>query len=322
MGHGCPEGAQHGSDSPAAGEHVACSLLHMTSERAEEGRANGPREWLGWMTGALAAAPVGAIAALRRSRMFHPRGIALRGRLDPVVGSPHDELGRGIAGHALVRLSGALFKPSVERLEVLGLGLRISDERIVSTQPRERDQDLTFATILSPLSMPISPFTTRSDDFMANRYHAVAPFRVAGVGRMKLRLVPEAPPLRTGHEGRRADRLEADVRAGRAVFVLEVRRTLTRAWIPVARLVLTEIADVDQEALRFDPFRDGRGVTPVGFVHAMRRATYAASQAARPRMSPEPEVAGPLRVSDADGAWSGAPASMDAGGGPALRPVG
>ncbi|MEO8183439.1 MAG: hypothetical protein ABI895_31785 [Deltaproteobacteria bacterium] len=40
--------------------------------------------------------------------------------------------------------------------------------------------------------------------------------------------------------------------------------------------------DLDQEALRFDPFRAGRGVTPVGFVHALRRATYLASQRARP----------------------------------------
>jgi hypothetical protein len=40
--------------------------------------------------------------------------------------------------------------------------------------------------------------------------------------------------------------------------------------------------ELDQEALRFDPFRDGRGITPVGFVHSMRKLTYLASQRARP----------------------------------------
>jgi len=33
--------------------------------------------------------------------------------------------------------------------------------------------------------------------------------------------------------------------------------------------------------LRFDPFRDGAEIVPVGFVHAIRRRAYAASQAVR-----------------------------------------
>ena len=244
-------------------------------------RHAGPREWLGWAVGATWAPAVGAIAAARHARMFHPRGIAATGVLEPILEGPHAEVARVIAGHALVRLSGAVSKEPAERFEVLGLGLRISDTRIVDPAPRKNDQDLTFATILSPLSMPLSPFTTRSDDFLANRYHAVAPFEMGGIGRVKIRLVP-ASPAREQRELSRADRFVEAVHAGRAVFVLEVRRTLHRAWVPLARLSLTEISDLDQEALRLDPFRDGRGITPVGFVHALRRATYAASQAMRP----------------------------------------
>jgi hypothetical protein len=217
--------------------------------------------------------------------------MALTAQLDPILESPHSELARGLSGHALVRLSGALFKRPIERFEVLGLALRISDAPIVDARPRAHDQDLTFATIVSPLSMPIAPFTTRSDDFLANRYYAVAPFQVPGIGRMKLRLVPKEDTVRIPRREPRADRLEADVRAGHATFVLQIRRTLTRTWIPLATLTLTAVADVDQEALRFDPFRNGRGITPVGFVHAMRRSTYAASQAARPHSGqPEPEL--------------------------------
>jgi hypothetical protein len=76
---------------------------------------------------------------------------------------------------------------------------------------------------------------------------------------------------------------------GRAVLVLEVS-PYTGPLLPpqparfkrVARLKLTGWLELDQEALRFDPFRNGRGLRPVGFVHAMRRATYAASQRHRP----------------------------------------
>jgi hypothetical protein len=45
---------------------------------------------------------------------------------------------------------------------------------------------------------------------------------------------------------------------------------------------------LDREALRFDPFRSGRGVRPVGFVHSMREGTYLASQAARADRSGSP----------------------------------
>jgi hypothetical protein len=52
--------------------------------------------------------------------------------------------------------------------------------------------------------------------------------------------------------------------------------------VPVARVVLLERAILDQERLRFSPFRDGKGISPVGFVSGLRRATYLLSQLARP----------------------------------------
>jgi hypothetical protein len=45
---------------------------------------------------------------------------------------------------------------------------------------------------------------------------------------------------------------------------------------------LLHVLDLDQEALRFDPFRAGRGIVPVGFVQWVRRLTYASSQRLRP----------------------------------------
>jgi hypothetical protein len=143
------------------------------------------------------------------------------------------------------------------------------------------DQDLLFATIRSPLTMVFAPFTTDASDFAGNRYWAVSPFATLELGRVELRLTP-VDPKRT--KGTRIERLREAVRSGHAIWELQARRTLTRPWHPVADLIVEREAAVDQAALRFDPFRDGAGIEPVGLVHAIRRATYAASQDARPRM--------------------------------------
>jgi hypothetical protein len=242
---------------------------------------SGPREWAGRLVGVSWALPVALISHARRARMFHPRGSLFHARVRPDPDTPWVGAARRLSGDALLRLSGALFKPEVRRFEVLGAALRISSAPIGDAEPRAGDQDLLFATIRSPLTMPFSPLSTRSDDYLANHYYGVAPFFVAGVGRLKLRL----RPLHVRRE-RRAGRAEAiaeDVRTGEATFALEGRPTLRRGWEPLACIDVDAPAAIDQEALRFDPFRDGRGVTPVGFVHAIRKAVYAASQAARPR---------------------------------------
>ena len=127
--------------------------------------------------------------------------------------------------------------------------------------------------------MMFSPFTTNAHDFLANQFFAVAPFEVHGHDRVELRLVAIDPPHGTGT---RADKLRGAVDAGRCVWHLEARKTLTRDWHAVARLTFDRELEVDQEALHFDAFRTGAGLEPVGLVHAIRKAVYAASQAARP----------------------------------------
>ncbi len=47
-------------------------------------------------------------------------------------------------------------------------------------------------------------------------------------------------------------------------------------------ITLAHRARVDDEALRFRPFRTGRGLKPRGFVHALRRGVYKVSQWSRP----------------------------------------
>ena len=240
---------------------------------------DGPRERIGAWIGRLWAPAIAAVSRARSARMFHPVGATFAGRVEP-VGGPLVSIGEQLAGNALARLSAALWKGDVERFDVLGMALRLRAATIVDHEAGPGDQDLLFATIRSPLTMLASPFTTDASDFVGNRYWAVSPFEIAPHGRFELRLSPLDDEKRPGS---RDERLAAAVREGRAAWLLEARRTLTLRWIGVARVHLERPVDLDQAALAFDPFRTGRGVTPVGLVHAIRRAAYAGSQRGRPR---------------------------------------
>lgn len=238
----------------------------------------GPREAIGSAIGAVWAPAIAAIAKARHARMFHPEGHTFGGRAEAVAG-PYEALGTALAGRVLARLSAALWKQEIERFDVLGLALRFRPGTgpALGADAREGDQDLLTATIRSPLTMLASPLFTDASDFIGNRYWAVSPFRHQ-VGRIELRLTPIDPPEA---EGTRIERLYAAIATGRVGWWLEARRTLTFGWHRAARVMLDAPADIDQAALRFDPFRAGAGLQPVGLVHAIRRAAYAASQHAR-----------------------------------------
>lgn len=233
--------------------------------------------------GGLALAPITmTLSALRHARMFHPRGITLRAEVRPRARvAPWDTIAARLRGPALVRMSSAWWKKG-ELKDVLGIAIRFTRRERPDARAAPGDQDLLFATIRRPWTMPFAPLSTRQHDFFANRYFAVAPFRVQGAGAVEWRLVPEAA---IDGDGSREDKLARALDEGRARFVLEGRpyRRVTdlfrrRHWHPVADVVLREAVEVDQDALRFDPYRAGRGIRPVGFVQALRRATYAASR--------------------------------------------
>lgn len=246
-----------------------------------------PREQLGQLIGRLWAPAIAAIARARHARMFHAVGRLCRGRFHPSAElGPHAEVANQLGRSVLVRCSPALSKRQREWFDVLGVALRFHDGPIDSVEPADGDQDLLFATIRSPFTMAFSPFVTDAHDYLGNRYWAVSPFALPGGERVELRLDPARP---SPHAATRDDRLAAAIRAGAAWFTLRARRTLTRRWEPLGDVELVElVADdapgaLDQERLRFDPFRAGAGLEPVGTVHAIRRAAYAASQRARPR---------------------------------------
>ena len=241
----------------------------------------GALDGAGSIAGWLLAPVTGALSLLRRARMFHPEGAVYRARVEGLPGV-YPGLGQRVEGPALARLSTAWWRGGKEWIDALGVALRLG--RDPQAEARDGDQDLLFASIRHPLTTVLAPLTTEQHDFLANDYYAVSPFDVSGVGRTKLRLVASRP-RRLRERGRDA-RLAEAVRRGEAWLRLEL--LVEQRWVQVARVVLLEPARIDQQRLRFSPFRAGKGFTPRGFVHGLRRATYAMSQLARPARAANP----------------------------------
>jgi len=229
----------------------------------------GIRESFGHAIGRSWAPVTAAVSALRRARMFHPEGIVCAGLVTCAADSRFAELGERLAGPVLARFSAALWRDHEGWPDVLGVALRFG-----------RDQDLLLASVRSPFTLALAPLATETEDFLANRYWAVSPFDVHGIGRLKFRL--EAEPGERPLAATRDARLVIAVEEGRANWRLDARPVFSPRYHPVARLHLQRVCEVDQAALRFDPFRAGRGIVPSGLVHAIRPAVYAGSQRARP----------------------------------------
>lgn len=236
---------------------------------------------LGQAAGVVIAPIPYAVSWLRRARTFHPRGVVHRAEVapHPAVAVDLASLARRLAGPALARLSSAWWKRA-ELPDVLGIALRLRANDVEDPRAHELDQDLLFATIRVPITTPIAPLSTDQHDFLGNDYWAVSPFRIDGVGRARLRLRPRRE---ADGDGDRAERLARAIAQGRATFDLELRRAPRLAYEPLVTVTLGDAIDVDQEALAFSPFREGRGIRPIGFVHGLRAATYAASRRARHR---------------------------------------
>jgi len=236
----------------------------------------------GILAGKCLAPITASLSRKRGARMFHPDGLVFQANVEPCTFNPRlRPVAERLSGIALVRFSSALWRGGRALPDVLGAAIRFG---WAPAQPQHPQQDLLLATIRHPLTMPLAPLATNFLSFLWNHYHAVSPFEVTGVGRVKIRL--RAPRLLNGFEKSRAQHLRDVTRDGRAVFELEFRRLsvppLARHWQPVVRLTLLGEFDADQAALRFSPFRAGAGIHPVGFVHSLRLAAYAASQGARP----------------------------------------
>jgi hypothetical protein len=239
----------------------------------------------GWFAGVALSPITGLLSAARRSRMFHPSGVVCSAEAEPLSGSGlAREVGARLAGPVLMRWSSAWWKTG-EWLDVLGCALRFTRAPL-GVEPKPDDQDLLLATIQRPWTLPFAPLTTRDHDFLANTYFGVSPFEVPPLGRIEWRLSPKGSDAR---DGTREERLASAIASGDGTLCLEwapysgpLKRPNAQHFEPLMKIQLMGFVELDQRALRFDPFQGGRDLAPVGFVHALRRATYWTSQALRP----------------------------------------
>ena len=249
-------------------------------------RVAGTTELIGTTVGWISAPFFALVSALRRARTFHPHGHLFRGHAtpDPAVEADDAELAQRLAADVLVRLSDALSKRGARRFDVLGCAMRFGG-----------GQDLLFATIKRPWTMPFAPLTTHTGDFLANDYFAVTRFETPFHRRVFFRVRPLAA-ARSEHptdpEARRHE-LDATVARGDAVLRICIADGPRGPWRPLVRIVLEERVP-DPPQLAFDPFHAGLGIVPRGFVHALRRGAYDASQWAR-RALATPRVSRQLR---------------------------
>jgi hypothetical protein len=236
-------------------------------------------EDLGRVVGLLLAPVTGAFSLLRHARMFHPEGVVYASEVDAASDTPWPEVAARLAGPALIRVSTAWWRHGRELPDALGLAIRFRRREQPSSEPDGGDQDLLLATIRHPWTTTFAPLTTHVHDFLDNDYYGVSPFFVDGIGLVYLRAVGSRPQVTGDDRGQRLARAVADRTAS---WRIEARSAGQGQWRPLAQLRPRTPAQIDQAALRFWPFRDGRGVRPRGFVHELRRAAYRASWAMRP----------------------------------------
>lgn len=224
------------------------------------------------LLGKICGYPLGVLTAtgslLRRSRLFHPKG-------DVFLASVDSET---LAPFALVRISAALWKTE-RSFDPLGIALRLGSRPPNSPRVNKEDQDLLFATIKTPWRSPFSPLSTRSHDFFENNYYGVSPFKFQSE-QVYLKLTPLNP---SAGGSNRKEKLYQTVNAGKAVFILMARGKDEKTWKEKARIKLERPLAIDQESLRFNPFQNGAGIVPLGFVHHLRIGAYKLSQLARPK---------------------------------------
>lgn len=249
-------------------------------------------ERLGAIVGELSAPFFRAVSHARHARTFHPKGDLVRVKLEalPLTGTPWlhalRSLGERLSGDGVARFSSALWK-STHWPDILGCAIAFLDAR------GRAEQHLLLATMRRVWTLPIAPFFTRVQDYLANDYFGVSPFTAPGLEQIWLRLHPSPGPTAnypsssprgaTTPGPTRRDRLALEIDQHRTL-ALEASGSPWGPWTAFATLGLTQLLAEDPPELEFNPFLDGRGLIPRGFVHAMRHGAYAGSQQGRPHL--------------------------------------
>jgi hypothetical protein len=234
------------------------------------------RSSLGIVAGVLLAPVAFVWSLVRGARLVHADGLLCRAELIPL----DTVLGPRLAGPALARFSGAHQREGSPESDVLGLALRLRAR--AEAPPEVGDQDLVLGTFESFRTVRRDRERTRVDDYLANDYDSVSPWRVDHLGVVRLRATPGAVRDPERAATRRA-RLEADIAAGVAELILGTHPDdgATGPLTPVAAIRLLALSPFDPRRLRTSLGRHGRGMIGVGFRNGIRRVVYPVGQLGR-----------------------------------------
>ncbi len=204
----------------------------------------------------------------RARRAFHAYGSVCTAQITAL----DETVGPRLAGTARVRFSSSTAAENSPDASIIGLAIKIEDQ-----------QDIVVATFESFMKVNEATKNTDITDYMRNQYGSVAPWRVPTLGPIWFRAIPD-PASNTPKTGSRTERLEADIAADRAKFVIEARTgpgPNDAVIKPLAELRLLERLPDDDRNFKISMFNTGRGIKPTGFRNGVRVVVYPVSQLAR-----------------------------------------
>ncbi len=214
----------------------------------------------------LLAAPFALGSRVRGARVFHPRGVAVRGTWEPDPEAADEALPGVGARPALVRVSHAIGLPP-GLPDILGIAIRITD-----AYGQGRHQDLLLASsgtgsVSRHLLLPTAMVT-------GTVVSSLLPYDVAGVGRHPI-------VAHTVGADRPVTYPEVKQDPVRALPAIQVRVDAPRPRV-LGTVRATEAVD-EQEGrdLRLHPWNTGPGLRPAGVINRLRRPSYRASQEGR-----------------------------------------
>ena len=213
------------------------------------------------------------VAAVRRGKAVHPQGVVYGARLVVRGGARAPSGSRLLATPgehaAMVRFSRSIGLPR-PLVDLLGMSIRLPD---VYGPGRHQDFLLVTSADLPVLNRVFLP----ASDVQQRPYTSSLPYR-AGEMRFVVGALPRAASPRP--DGRdEFERLSAAAATGRLSFDLAVAAPLGR-FRPVAELRIGARLHDELDALRFDPWNTGGGLSLAGTLNRLRDYAYPLSQAA------------------------------------------
>lgn len=228
---------------------------------------------IGLVVGLVAAPLIFVRAYLLRGRAFHLQGTSCLATVTAIDDHP---LGRRLAGHARVRLSGASAPENSPDATICGMAIELTDGEI---------QSLPLATFEAFRTAGKATKATNIHDYCAreNEFASVTPWRDWDLGVIWLRAISQASPQAKPAK-LRTDRLRAHVAAGDARWVIEARSEPGQGGKLIARvaeLEITEVLPADDKTFCMSMLHTRRGLQPTGFRNGVRTIVYPVSQTAR-----------------------------------------